>query len=86
MMDSAMIGKINKANRYASEPERMTIRDFSVLFTGEHQSYRVGFSHGKWSCQCDFFAHRGICSHVMAIEKVIKQAGLVLPEPERVQA
>jgi hypothetical protein len=86
MMDSAMIGKINKANLYASEPERMAIRDFSVLFTGEHQSYRVGFAEGNWTCECDFFSRRGICSHVMAVERVLKQTGMVLAAPEPVQA
>jgi hypothetical protein len=85
MMDSAMIGKINKANLYAAEPQRITIRDFSVIFTGEHQSYRVTFAGGKWSCECDFFARRGRCSHVMAVERVLKQAGMVLVEPEPVQ-
>jgi hypothetical protein len=85
MMDSAMIGKISKANLYASEPQRITIRDFSILFTGEHQSYRVGFSDGNWSCECDFFARRGICSHVMAVERVLKQAGMVLAALEPVQ-
>ena len=46
MMDSAMIAKISKAREYASEPERITFNDFTVLFTGKHQSYRVGFTHG----------------------------------------
>jgi hypothetical protein len=86
MMDSAMIGKINKANLYASEPQRITIRDFSVVFNGEHQSYRVTFDAGSWSCECDFFSRRGVCSHVMAMERVLKQAGMGLVAPEPVQA
>jgi hypothetical protein len=78
MMDSAMIAKISKAREYASEPERITFTDFSVQFNGKHQSYRVGFQNGAWNCECDFFGQRGVCSHVMAVEKVLARAGTVL--------
>ena len=86
MMDSAMIAKISKAREYASEPERITFSDFTVLFTGKHQTYRVGFEHGAWKCECDFFAQRGVCSHVMAVEKVVKHAGIKFAEREPVSA
>lgn len=77
-MDSAMIGKISKAREYSQEPERMTFVNFSVLFNGKHQTYIVSFDHGKWSCECDFFVQRGVCSHTMAVEKVVGRAGVVL--------
>ena len=38
-MDSAMIGKISKAQQYAQEPERMTLQSFTVLFSGKHDTY-----------------------------------------------
>ena len=31
-MQSSLIGKIEKAKRYAEEPERVTISDFSAVF------------------------------------------------------
>jgi hypothetical protein len=86
MMDSAMIAKISKAREYASEPERITFSGFSVLFTGKHQTYRVIFEQGAWTCECDFFAQRGVCSHVMAVEKVLNRAGMALTQPETVKA
>lgn len=86
MMDSAMIAKISKAREYASEPERITFSGFSVLFTGKHQTYRVSFEQGAWTCECDFFAQRGVCSHVMAVEKVLNRAGMGLTQPEAVKA
>ncbi len=86
MMDSAMIAKISKAREYATEPERITFNDFTVLFTGKHQTYRVGFQQGAWTCECDFFAQRGVCSHVMAVEKVLSRAGTSLAQPEPVKA
>jgi len=85
MMDSAMIAKISKAREYASEPERMTFTDFTVSFSGRHQNYQVGFKGGAWTCECDFFTQRGVCSHVMAVEKVLARAGLTL-QPLPVEA
>jgi len=84
MMDSAMIAKISKAREYASEPERMTFADFTVYFEGKHQSYEVTFHNGVWKCGCDFFSQRGVCSHVMSIEKVLSRAGVALAQQHTV--
>ena len=81
-MDSAMIGKISKAREYAQEPERMTLTSFTVLFNGKHDTYAVSFDRGKWLCACDFFAQRGVCSHTMAVEKVLVKTGMALEQPE----
>jgi hypothetical protein len=53
----------------------MTFSNFTVMFNGKHQTYRVGFDNGAWKCECDFFAQRGVCSHTMAVEKVLARAG-----------
>ena len=79
-MDSAMIGKISKAQQYAQEPERMTLQSFTVLFDGKHDTRTVSFDHGKWQCECDFFAQRGVCSHTMAVEKVLGKTGMVIEQ------
>jgi hypothetical protein len=80
-MDSAMIGKISKAQQYAQEPERMTLQSFTVLFNGKHDTYTMSFEHGKWHCGCDFFAQRGVCSHTMAAEKVLVKTGMTVEQP-----
>ncbi len=77
-MDSGMISKIQKARRYAEERDRITFDDFDVTFRGEHNTYNVGFHKGRWSCECGFFAHRGVCSHTMALERVLM--GMLVPE------
>jgi len=69
-VDSAMIGKIEKAKRYAEEPERIRITQMTVDFTGDHNSYVVSFEQGKWNCGCRFFAQRGVCSHTMTMERL----------------
>ena len=80
-MDSAMIGKISKAQQYAQEPERMTLQCFTVLFSGKHDTYAVNFAHGQWQCGCDFFAQRGVCSQTMACEKVLGKTGMTIEQP-----
>jgi hypothetical protein len=79
-MQSSLIGKIQKANMYAREPERVTFSDFRTTFRGEHDSYEVSLHDGRWSCACHFFPTSGICSHVMAIQKLI---GPMLPAEAR---
>ncbi|MHB9031548.1 MAG: hypothetical protein ACYC6L_00725 [Anaerolineae bacterium] len=73
MMDSGMISKIEKAKRYAEERDRITFKSFSVEFRGEHNNYQVSYNAGAWECQCDFFLRRGVCSHTMAMERILDQ-------------
>ena len=70
-MDSGMISKIQKAKRYAEEPERVRFEQFRVSFQGEHGVYYVSYDGGKWSCQCSFFQQRGVCSHTMTMERLL---------------
>jgi hypothetical protein len=76
-MQSSLIGKIEKAKRYAQEPERVTFKDFAVDFRGENDTYKTSFEKGKWSCTCSFFSQRGICSHTMALQRLL---GTMLPK------
>ena len=77
-MDSGMISKIQKARQYVQEPHRVSFERFEVAFQGNHHNYTVTYDHGQWQCGCDFFNRRGVCSHTMALEKVL---GVMLPEP-----
>jgi hypothetical protein len=70
-MDSGMISKIEKAKRYAQELDRIVFDELKVTFRGDHNSYHVVYDHGTWSCQCEFFRQRGICSHTMAMERIL---------------
>jgi hypothetical protein len=72
-----MIGKIEKAMRYSQEPERIHFNEFLVNFNGDHDSHTVGYRKGKWRCDCGFFGARGVCSHVMTLERVLM--GMVVP-------
>jgi hypothetical protein len=77
-MDYGMIGKIEKAKRYAEERERIVFKQFRATFAGENNPHTVEFAQGSWSCDCDFFLTRGVCSHTMALERILER---MLPEP-----
>jgi hypothetical protein len=71
-MDYGLIGKIEKAKRYAEERERITFKSFTVTFEGENNDHTVNYDEGKWHCTCDFFQTRGRCSHTMALETILE--------------
>ncbi len=76
-MQSSLIGKIEKAKRYAQEKERVTFSELSVKFRGENDDYIINYKDGKWHCSCHFFSNWGQCSHTMALERIL---GNMLPE------
>ena len=71
-MDYGMIGKIEKAKRYAEERTRIHFTSFTVTFDGENNSHTVVFDGHHWKCDCNFFQSRSVCSHTMALEKILQ--------------
>jgi hypothetical protein len=70
-MHSSLIGKIEKAKRYAREPERVRFSRFELVFQGEHDVYNVSYADGNWRCSCAFFAGWGVCSHTLAMYRLL---------------
>jgi len=77
-MDYGMIGKIEKAKRYAEQRDRIRFDSFTVTFEGENNPHTVHFQEGEWQCDCDFFFTRGRCSHTMALEIIFED---MIPQP-----
>jgi hypothetical protein len=71
-MLSTMIGKIEKAMRYSSEPERIVFNEFQVTLQGDHRNHLVNFNQGLWSCDCETFDQTRYCSHTMTMERVLR--------------
>jgi hypothetical protein len=71
-MDYGLIGKIEKAKRYAEERDRIEFKQFEVTFEGENNDHTVTYNEGIWHCNCDFFQTRGRCSHTMALETILE--------------
>ncbi len=70
-MDYGMIGKIQKSKHYAQERDRFQFDAFSVSFRGNNNDHAVSFDNGKWKCDCEFFKARDVCSHTMALERLL---------------
>lgn len=81
-MNSGMIGKIDKAHRYAQEPDRMRMTAFSATFRGSHDDYRVSLDDHGWHCTCHTFEAHVLesCPHVMAAQLLL---GPMLSEDAR---
>ncbi|OGO74793.1 MAG: hypothetical protein A3K41_02200 [Chloroflexi bacterium RIFOXYD12_FULL_57_15] len=71
-MDYGMIGKIEKAKRYAEEKHRFRFQKFDVTFHGDNNDHRVSFDNGTFQCDCEFFITHKRCGHSMALEILLK--------------
>ena len=89
-MNSSMIGKIEKAHRYAREPERIRFGSLEATFHGSHDDYTIRLADGVWECSCHTFASHmlGTCSHIMAMQQLLSpmlsedaRYGAEAPEP-----
>ena len=76
MLESGLVNKIYKAKRYADEPERIHFQSLRVQFDGVNGNHNVELDDGRWTCDCNYFAGHQICSHTMAMERVL---GVMLP-------
>ena len=80
-MHSSLIGKVEKANRYARELDRMTIDRLSLTFRGDNDTHHVALDAGQWRCTCHYFESWGSCVHLLTLQKVM---GVMLPEDAQV--
>ncbi len=80
-MHSSLIGKVEKANRYARELDRITIDRLSLTFRGDNDTHHVSLDAGSWHCTCHHFESSGSCVHLLALQKIL---GVMLPEEAQV--
>lgn len=74
-MDTGLVSRIIKARQYAQERDRIEFVSFDVTFKGEHNTHRVGYrSQGQWRCSCEEATRMGVCSHIMALERILGDA------------
>lgn len=77
MSTSAIISKVEKANRYAREPDRLTFDSLGLEVRGDNDTHRVTLAEGSWQCGCHFFDTHHSCVHVLTVQKIL---GRMLPE------
>jgi len=71
-MDSGMIGKVEKAKRYAEDRHRFHFTKFEVDFHGDNSEHHVKYDDGVFKCDCEFFITHERCGHSMALEILLK--------------
>jgi hypothetical protein len=76
-MHSSVIGRIEKANRYARELDRFQVERLSVTVRGDNDIHRVRLDPDGWQCACHAFETFGDCAHILALQKVLNG---MLPE------
>ena len=74
-MNSGLIGKIEKAKRYAQERGRIRVRGIQAEVDGDNDRHTVALDGDNWRCSCEFFAGWGVCVHTMALERIL--AGII---------
>ncbi len=70
-MQSSMIGKVEKAMRYAHEPDRVKIGRLTATFTGDNGNHTISLDADQWHCDCHLFESAGGCSHTLAMQKIL---------------
>ncbi|HET6316447.1 MAG TPA: SWIM zinc finger family protein [Chloroflexota bacterium] len=72
-MQSSLHGMIDKAVRYAEEPDRVQIAQLQALVRGDNSDHTVRLADGRLSCDCDHYQHERLCAHVLTVERVLKK-------------
>lgn len=70
-MNSAFISKVEKARRYAQEPERVRFQSFEVDFHGEHADYVVCMDGNSFSDTSPGYQTHGTSAHIMAMQRLL---------------
>ncbi len=71
-MQSAMHGMIDKARRYAQEPDRVQVDALQARVRGNNSDHTVRLADGRLRCDCDHYDHEGLCAHVLTVERLWK--------------
>jgi hypothetical protein len=66
-----VISDVEKSNQYAEELDRITIISFDASFQGGHNIHQVTYDNGKWDSPSSYFRTHGLCSHTIAMEKML---------------
>jgi hypothetical protein len=70
-MDSAIIGKVEKAKFYAQQPQRITFQHLTLAFEGDSNTYTLELTPESWECSCMGFQEHHICPHIMTMERLL---------------
>ena len=72
-----VVSDVEKATQYSTDRERIEFVSFDASFKGDHNTYHVSYNDGQWDSDNPYFRTHGVCSHSMAMERILK--GMVKP-------
>ena len=67
-----VVSDVEKAVRYTKETDRIRFISFDVTIRGSHTDHQVTYDDGQWDCDNRYFQTRGICSHIMVMERLLQ--------------
>jgi len=71
-MDYGMIGKIEKAKRYAQERNRFHFKSMQVVVDGDNNAHTVTYDHGVWQCDCTFLPRAAAACIPWRLETILE--------------
>jgi hypothetical protein len=71
--DDAMIRQIYKAMLYRDDPHCLHPNGHGWIIKANHAEHYVTFDGDLGNCDCEFFARREICWHVMLVERELQK-------------
>lgn len=77
-----VVSDVEKATRYADEKDRLSIDSFTVSIKGNNSEHTVSYDRGTWQSDSNSFRLRGVSSHTIAMERLLK--GMLAAEPATV--
>ena len=77
-MDTSLVRKISKAKDYAVQTNRVTFTQYRAKFRGDNDDHEISYEAGKWKCSCHYFGGHGTCSHIMAMQMMLR--GMITSE------
>lgn len=72
MTDDELKRKQEKAQVYATQPERFELLEIHLKMHSSHGLRQISYQNGTWNCTCEFFKQHSTCSHTMAAERILK--------------
>ena len=67
-----VVSDVEKASRYAQESDRVHVRVLEATLRGLNSDHEVSYCAGNWHCDSDSFRRRGVSSHTIAMERLLK--------------
>ncbi|MBZ0295597.1 MAG: hypothetical protein K8L99_23775, partial [Anaerolineae bacterium] len=67
-----VVSHVEKAVRYADEKDRIEFLKFDATFQGNNSDHHVTYDNGVWDCDSVSFKVRGVSSHTIAMERLLK--------------